>query len=1776
MEPEVVKRRGRKRKRKDGDEGDKTVNKAAKGNKNVKKAGVVPPRSKVFIGKYVKKEFDESGEFLGKIVSYDSGLYRVDYEDGDCEDLESKELKKYLVEEKDMDSAFHRRKKGLDERVRKKYGTVELEGVGDKAETTGNDAVAGNKVETSGKDAVAGNKVETVGKDVVVGPKVEIMGNDGVEVGNVSKVETVRSDSCAVDNGVELANVEKIESSIRGGAFEVSGAQDEVDSESSSDSSDDEPSGNVVEVESPPLPPPPQLPPSSGNFGIPEEYVSYLLSVYSFLRSFSVCLFLSPFGLDELVGALNSTVNNTLLDAIHVSLMRALKSHVEALSSEGSEVASKCVRSMDWSLLDSLTWPMFVVQYLMTMRYAEGEEWKDFYVNVLGKDYYTLSAGRKLRVLQILCDDASNSAELRAEIDMREESEVGLNTDEVLVVPDISIPITRRGRPPKNPFFKDQEAVKDNPEIHARAMSSTANAVVSKATGSHASVDVDEDGNGDECRLCGMDGTLLCCDGCPSSYHSRCIGVMKMFIPEGEWYCPECIINRGGPKVTKTTSLKGAEFFGVDPYEQVFLGSCDHLLVMRTSRSSELHIRYYSPADIQKVVHALTFSAEHRTLYLKICKGILQYWEVPEQILYINDSVSTDKNHLIKDGENSTSSASLSKESSDTPNVIDTGNANGVAEYYTTVAVASCPEEIPKGELGFGNPSLTGPATCVSENGNCNINSNMSSACNLSNMSSHKNEANLAILSSEEKLYMDSKLYMGSSFKPQTYLNVYIHGDFAASAGASLAILSSEEKLGSQAQPSSNHRKFMSANFSLQAKAFSLAAKRFYWPNYEKKLVEFSRERCGWCLACRATVSSKKGCLLNAAAANAIKGAAKILSSLSQSKIVEGSLASIATYLMYMEESFCGLTVGPFLNARYRIQWRKQVEEASTLGEIKAYLLEFERNIRDIAFLADWVRLVDDMGIENQATQSVKSVVGSTQKRGPGRRGRKSSIIVTEMNDAEAEDVSTDFAWWRGGMLSKHIFQKGILPQMLVKHAARKGGCGKISGVQYLDGLEVPKRSRQFLWRAAVDMSKTASQLALQVRYLDLHLRWNDLVCPEQPLQDGKGPEAEASAFRNACIVDKRTLGNKITYGVVFENQKHLPSRVLKKVLEIEETMDKTEKNWFVEMHIPLYQIKDYEMRVMKTIMPTADKHVSSLSRLRKKQLMASGKDIFSFLSQKRDTSGICFCNFCQLEVPFRIAARCVACQGYCHEQCAIGSNIQISGRLEFSITCKRCYVEKDVTPKNEIVGDSPTSPLLLQGQESQHTTTVINAGTQIGFEKPLEYSNQSLKKNLKSNQSKISKSGKQNGYRRPLESFDQSSVRKQSTKNFSTSSKKKSSKSRSLSNKLCLGLIWKRRTVEETGEDFRKNNLILKNSPDGYLVAPKCHLCARPYNSDLLYIRCEKCNNWFHAESVELQESKIGELYGFKCCRCRRIRIPICPYTDPEERVKLEARKAALAKFPKQKNLESDSYSDSEFNDEQLNDWDLDVTTPLFDSEEAANVQEEYPYYSFPTVDQVNDYKADVKFEPSTDAGPVSGPGLVSKKLPVRRHIKSEKGSEELSAINPAFEIPQTYLGNNLKLEGDSSTPIVEWDVSTNVVEDDMMFDYGDLNYEDMEFEPQTYFSFNELLASTDEGVPVDKGDQHGAMPENLVHLSAPSTEDFNVEQYQMGITYGQQEPMFSVESGLDMVPCKICSMADPCPDLFCQNCGLWIHQVCSPWDEDSSWEPETGWKCGNCREWN
>lgn len=279
MEPttaELPKRRGRKRKNRDLETTEDCD----------RRKRIVATRSLRLVGRYVRKEFQGSGLFLGKIMSYDSGLYRINYEDGDFEDLDSGEVKALLVEDCELIGDWSEKKEKLDKLLPVK---------------------------------------EVIGKVLEVENKLEAENGNQVE----SPLSSDRRNGEAAFNAVSENHDE--------------GSNIDADADSSNDSGEDPDQDNSIDMEEP-LAPPPELPPSSGNIGVPEEYVSHLLSVHSFLRSFSVPLFLYPFGLDDFVGALNCSVANTLLDSIHVALLHVLKRHVERLSSEGSELALKCTR----------------------------------------------------------------------------------------------------------------------------------------------------------------------------------------------------------------------------------------------------------------------------------------------------------------------------------------------------------------------------------------------------------------------------------------------------------------------------------------------------------------------------------------------------------------------------------------------------------------------------------------------------------------------------------------------------------------------------------------------------------------------------------------------------------------------------------------------------------------------------------------------------------------------------------------------------------------------------------------------------------------------------------------------------------------------------------------------------------------------------------------------------------------------------------------------------------------------------------------------------------------------------------------------------------------------------------------------------------------------------------------------------------------------------------------------------------------------------------------
>ncbi|UYV68737.1 CHD5 [Cordylochernes scorpioides] len=61
-------------------------------------------------------------------------------------------------------------------------------------------------------------------------------------------------------------------------------------------------------------------------------------------------------------------------------------------------------------------------------------------------------------------------------------------------------------------------------------------------SGAGAEQGEEEDEHMEFCRVCRDGGELLCCDSCPSAYHTHCLHLSE--VPAGEWRCPRCSVSK--------------------------------------------------------------------------------------------------------------------------------------------------------------------------------------------------------------------------------------------------------------------------------------------------------------------------------------------------------------------------------------------------------------------------------------------------------------------------------------------------------------------------------------------------------------------------------------------------------------------------------------------------------------------------------------------------------------------------------------------------------------------------------------------------------------------------------------------------------------------------------------------------------------------------------------------------------------------------------------------------------------------------------------------------------------------------------------------------------------------------------------------------------------------------------------------------------------------------------------------------------------------------------
>ncbi|KAF7833689.1 DDT domain-containing protein PTM [Senna tora] len=923
------------------------------------------------------------------------------------------------------------------------------------------------------------------------------------------------------------------------------------------------------------LPPKLQLPPSSQNLNLDDIPVLDLFSIYACLRSFSTILFLSPFELEDFVAALNSKSPNILFDNIHVSVLQTLRKHLEYLSNEGCESASNCLRSLNWDWLDLVTWPIFMAEYLLIhgLGLKTGFEIKHL---MFRGDYHKQPVTVKIEILQCLCDDMIEVEAIRLELNRRSlVTETDMSFDQSMYF-DIG---------------KKRRAVMD-----VSGGSCLAEEIVDDTT----------DWNSDECCLCKMDGSLICCDGCPAAFHSRCVGIASDHLPEGDWYCPECAIARHKPWMKAQKSLRGADLLGIDHHGRLYFHSCGYLLVSDSSNMGSL-FNYYHRNDLHVVIEVLKSADD---FYGGILMAIYKHWDIP-----FNSNGEASKLEVLNQnaGENMHMKAEYSAiysslapfTSSETS--LEKNQADDQKKVEDNSTVASCIQ--PGQEFLKAGNQLDSMKTIVSP---CVV------ASEGSDDTTQMRSASDNILRHGPQ---DSNRSDGSLNQSRVdYINYYSFARTASLVAEELMCKSSE-KINKNSVTSEEDL------ISGQAKTIVKKSTNFYWPSSQNVNAAAQKEKCGWCLFCKAE-NDDRDCLFNTLVRPVREVSKSNLVGLQPKKNQNAHLRDVICYILSLEDRLRGLLSGPWLNLHHSTNWRKDLLNASDVASVKCLLLTLESNLRLLALSADWSKHVDSIVTVGSACHIVPSSSRTSSRHNIGRKRTRCSDI--ESNSSS----NTSGYWWRGGRLSRHLFNWKVLPCSLVTKAARQAGCTKILGVLYPENSDFARRSKCVAWRAAVETSISVEQLAIQVRELDSNIRWHDIENTHPLYALDKESRKSIRLFKKVTVRRKCNEKESAKYLLDFGKRRAVPDVVMKHGSLLEQSSSDRKKYWLDESYVPLHLIKNFEdKKIARKSNEIKTGKVLETSGLNNKVTKKRG---FSYLFSRMERSDYHQCGHCNKDVPIR------------------------------------------------------------------------------------------------------------------------------------------------------------------------------------------------------------------------------------------------------------------------------------------------------------------------------------------------------------------------------------------------------------------------------------------------------------------------------------------------------------------------------------------------------------
>ncbi|XP_018446119.2 DDT domain-containing protein PTM [Raphanus sativus] len=651
------------------------------------------------------------------------------------------------------------------------------------------------------------------------------------------------------------------------------------------------------------------------------------------------------------------------------------------------------------------------------------------------------------------------------------------------------------------------------------------------------------------------------------------------------------------------------------------------------------------------------------------------------------------------------------------------------------------------------------------------------------------------------------------------------------------------EEMARNSPDRSNDMRFDEEIASTQVKTILMKTTKFQWRNIQCLYLDAWKEKCGWCHSCKSKdTGGEKNCLFNMSL-GALRGPSESEISNSQPINNKSHLVAIIWQLLSMESRLQGLLVGPWLNPKYSSIWREHVLKASSISSLRHLLVELEANLHHLVLSPQWLNHVDS-AVEMGSSTHV--LLAST---------RSSSEITTGKRRGTLLESAT--SWWRGGRLSRKLFNWKVLPRSLVSKAAIQGGSVNIPGIMYPENSEPAKRSRRVAWEAAVESSTTSEQLGFQVRTLNSYIKWDDIEDSHLLLASDKESQKSARLFKKVIVRSKCIEEETVKYLLDFGKKRsicqsrYIPDVVLKNGRMIEESSGEKRQYWLNESYVPLHLLKEFERKAVRnTGRPGRPSRHPEIDRVRKRSSKGKG---LSYLFKRAERTESSLCEQCKEDVPLSDAACCHICKRLFHKK-----HIRRADE-EGMYICLPC--------KSEVLDEQPI--LLKRARPPGSLRNKIGAQTQKR-ETIIPARNSPLRRSGRKTNQVIRLQDEleyERGGDRPKKARRENSIGDKKDERFTIY----------WLNGLCLS----RNPGDKRIDKFWRHGCSkpLKNSGSDK-VQRKCRLCGSiDSESGSILIACETCKKWYHGDACGINDENSSMVIGFRCHFCRELTPPSCPH---------------------------------------------------------------------------------------------------------------------------------------------------------------------------------------------------------------------------------------------------------------------------------------------------------